>query len=88
MYFPLFLSLFWYALLCAIHLEEEERAGCFAFIVLRMSCCCKCTVALPHCVVCWSAVCDCVLTYFIKTFCHLASRLEVIKRHAIISQNH
>ena len=20
------------------HLEEEERAGCFAFIVLRMSC--------------------------------------------------
>ena len=68
MYFPLFLSLFWYALLCAIHLEEEERAGCFAFIVIRMSCCCKCAVTLPHCVMCWSAVYDCVLTFFIKTF--------------------
>ena len=22
------------------HLEEEERAGCFAFVVLRMPCCC------------------------------------------------
>ena len=25
-----------------------ERAGCFAFIVLRMSCYCKCSVDLPH----------------------------------------
>ena len=30
------------------HLEEERRAGCFAFIVLRMSCYCKCSVTLPH----------------------------------------
>ena len=35
-------ALFCYALLCvlssfAIIIEEEERAGCFAFIVLRMS---------------------------------------------------
>ena len=29
-------------------LVEEERAGCFAFIVLRMSCYCKCSVTLPH----------------------------------------
>ena len=45
MYFPLFvgvlcLSLFCYALLCVhstvlcYHLEEEEKAGCFAIIVL------------------------------------------------------
>ena len=40
------------------HLEEEERAGCFAFIVLRMFCYCKCYVALPHDAVCWYAVCD------------------------------
>ena len=30
------------------HLEEEERAGCFAFVVLRMSCYCICSVALPY----------------------------------------
>ena len=41
------------------HLEEEERADCFAFIVLRMSCNCKCSVALTRGVVGWSAVCDC-----------------------------
>ena len=41
------------------HLEEEERAGCFAFIVLRRSCYCKCSVNLPHRAVGWSAVCDC-----------------------------
>ena len=47
------LSLFWYALLCALsifcnHPEEKERAGSFAFIVLRISCYCKCSVAFPH----------------------------------------
>ena len=40
------------------HLEEEERAGCFAFDVLRMSCYCICSVALPYGAVGWSAVCD------------------------------
>ena len=41
--------------------EEEERAGagCFSFIVLRLSCYCKCPVALPHGTVGWSALCDC-----------------------------
>ena len=39
------------------HLEEEERAGCFAFIVLRMCCYCKCPV--PHGARNWSALCDC-----------------------------
>ena len=37
-------SLFWYALLCVFssfnHLEEEERADCFVFIVFWMSCYC------------------------------------------------
>ena len=41
------------------HFDEEERAGCFHFIVLWISCCCKCLVALPHGAVGWSAVCDC-----------------------------
>ena len=43
-------SLFWYVSLYVlssfeIHLNEEERAGCFAFVVFQMSCCCKCSVA-------------------------------------------
>ena len=39
-------------------LEEEEKAGCFAIIVLQMYCYYKCSVALPHGAVGWSAVCD------------------------------
>ena len=52
-----------YIILCSFyfcnHLEEEERVGCFAFIVLRMSCYCKCCVFLPNGAVGWCAVCDC-----------------------------
>ena len=70
MYLPLLVgalcwSLFWYALLCVVSSfaiilsRKREKAGCFAFIVSRMSCYCKCLVALPHGVVGWSAVCDC-----------------------------
>ena len=39
------------------HLEEEEKAGCFAIIVLQMFCYCKRSVVLPHGVVGCSAVC-------------------------------
>ena len=46
-------------LLFCNHLEEEEKAGCFAIIVLQMSCYYTCFVALPHGAVAWSAVCDC-----------------------------
>ena len=56
-YFPLFvgvlcLSLFCYTLL-SVHSsfsinEEEEKAGCFASIVLQMYCIYKCYVALPR----------------------------------------
>ena len=41
------------------HLEEEERAGCFVFIVFPVSCYCICSMALPYGAVGWSAVCDC-----------------------------
>ena len=44
------------------HLEEEERAGCFALIVLRMSCYCKCSVALLHTVP-WVSL-QCVIVVF------------------------
>ena len=30
------------------HLDEEERAGCFASLVFRMSCYCTYSLALPH----------------------------------------
>ena len=55
------LSLFYYALLCVHYVEEEEgeNAGCFAIIILQMYCCYKCSEALPHGAVGWSAVCDC-----------------------------
>ena len=43
----------------AFILKKEEKAGCFAFIVLQMSCYCKCSVGLPHSAMDWSAVCDC-----------------------------
>ena len=68
MYFPLFvgvlcLSLFgmhyFVSFLVCNHLKEEERAGCFGFVVLRTSCHCICSVALPYGAVGWSAVCDC-----------------------------
>ena len=41
------------------HLEDEEKAGCFAIIVLQMYCYYKRSVALPHVAVGWSVVCDC-----------------------------
>ena len=41
------------------HLEEEEKAGCFAIIVSQMFCYYQCSVALPHGAVVWSAVYDC-----------------------------
>ena len=43
------------------HFEEEVRAGSFAFIVLRISCYCKCSVAFPHDIVGWSVVNNCCI---------------------------
>ena len=55
-YFMYFLFLF------CNHLDEEERADCFAFIVFLMSCYCKCPLALTHGGVGWSTVYDCVIS--------------------------
>ena len=41
------------------HLDENERAGCFAFVVFWMSCYSKRSVDHPRGAVGWSAVCDC-----------------------------
>ena len=59
-------SVFVFLLLCIIlcpfqfcnHLEEVEKADCFAFNVLHMYCYYKCFVALLHGAVDWSAVYD------------------------------
>ena len=45
------------------NLEEEEKPGCFAIIVLQMYCYHKCSVAVPHGAVGWSAVCDCGISW-------------------------
>ena len=34
--------------LVLLHFEKEEKAGCFAFIVLRMPCYCKRSVTPPY----------------------------------------
>ena len=39
----------------------EEKAGCFAFIILQMYCYFKCSVVLPHGAVGWS---ECVIVVF------------------------
>ena len=54
-----------------MHLEEEEKGGCFAFNVLQVYCYNKWYVALSQCVMGWSAVCDCgffliIITYLLK----------------------
>ena len=69
MYLPLSLgvlcwSLFWCALLCVISsfaiilMRKRELVAKF-FFVFRMSCYCKCSVALPDGAVGRSAVCEC-----------------------------
>ena len=68
MYFPLFvgvlcLHLFCYALLCvhssfAIILKRMRK-----IIVLQMYYYSKCSVALPHGALGWSAVCDCGISW-------------------------
>ena len=60
-------SVFVFVLLCITlcpfklnnHIEEEERASYFAFIVLRMPYYCKCCMTLPRGAVGRSSVLDC-----------------------------
>ena len=64
MYFPLFagvlcLSLFCYASLCVYSTFAIILKRCLAIIVSQMYCYYKGSVAVPHGVVGWSAVCDC-----------------------------
>ena len=56
------------SILVCSHIEEEEKAGCFAIIVLQMYCYYKCSVALPHGAVGWSAVCDCGISLIILAY--------------------
>ena len=59
-----YLCPFWFV----SHLDEEERAGCFAFIVFWISWYCKCPVALPHRARGWSAVLQLWYSLIILTF--------------------
>ena len=87
MYLPLFVgvlcwSLFWYTLLCVLSslaiILNRKRELVVCVFVFRMSCHCKCPVALPHGVVGWSAVCDFGISltnllnyYSLADFCYL-----------------
>ena len=44
--------------LCCNQLDEEET-WLITLIVFLMSCVFSCFLALPHCAVGWSVVCDC-----------------------------
>ena len=67
MYFPLFVGVLCLSLFCYVLLFVHSsfatiwtrKTELITFIVLWMSCYCKCSVALPHSAVGWSAECDC-----------------------------
>ena len=50
--------MFVFVLLCITlcHIEEEDKAGCFAIIVLQMYCYYKCSIALPRGAIGWSVI--------------------------------
>ena len=66
MYFLLFVGVLCLSFCFAMHYfvsllvlqssSREREAGCFAFIIVQMNCYYKCSVALPHGAVGWSAV--------------------------------
>ena len=43
--------------------KREIRAGCFSLTVFLMSCDSQCSVALSHGAICWSAMCDCSISW-------------------------
>ena len=47
-----------YALFCIYSSFLKRKRELFALLFLQMSCYCKCSVALPHGAMGWSAVCD------------------------------
>ena len=53
-----FASILFSQIICN-HLEEEQKAGCFAVIVLQMFCYYNCSLVLPYGAVGLSAVCNC-----------------------------
>ena len=53
----------YFVFFCSLTIILIGRESCsFTLIVFLMSCGCYCSVTLPHSVVDWSAVCDCVST--------------------------
>ena len=64
------------SILVCNHLEEGEEAGCFAFIFLQMYYYYKCSVALPHGAVGWSAVCNCGIILITLTYSFKGERVK------------
>ena len=69
MHLTLFAGALWWSLFCyallyvlssfAIILTRKGELFVFSSIAFLMSCDCKCSVALPHDIIGWFAVCDC-----------------------------
>ena len=74
------------------HLDEEEMASCFAFIVFGISCYCKYYVASPHGAMGWSAVCDCgiswsyPLTFWVVHWQHTMNMTDSLSENALLSR--
>ena len=48
---------------CLPRLNQLSDLVALLLLSFRMSCDCKCSVVLLHSAVCWSAVCDCGISY-------------------------
>ena len=65
------------------HLDEVERAGCFAFIAFWMSCYCKYYVVFPHGAIGWYAVLinSCLLSQSFSPMCDMVTNVHVLMSH-------
>ena len=87
MFGPCFAIQYLVSFLVCNHSAREERADRFILIVYLLSCDCKCSVSLPHGVVGWSAVCDCVIFWTLRfKNCTQHRRLPDVIPHNIVNR--
>ena len=70
------------------HLAEEERNGCFAFIVFLLSCGCLCAVTLPRGAIDCSAVCDYLIRIHLLLTQYMHRSRKFYQRGSNYDDNH